>query len=298
MRQFGRFRNEVARRRYLTAYDGALGAWPTPPAQLDVGTRYGTTHVLAAGSQNGTPIVLLHPIAVASPSWFPSIAALSGHRRVFAVDTIGDAGRSTQTSRIHDGRDLSSWMVDVLDALALDRAHLVGLSYGGWLALNQAYRSPDRLASVTAVDPPGALGRPRGSFVIRILPDSVLAKFGKSDTALHRLLRLLNNGTLPDQPLLDLSVAGLRMFRAKLPYPKRMTDDALRKIDTPTLLLFCERSPVNNAHRALERSRRLVANVDAEVVPGAGHMLPVEMPELFASRVIRFIDAVDTEGSP
>ncbi len=293
MGQLGRFRNEDARLRFLTAYDDALEAWPTPPSQIDVETRYGTTHVLATGSQHGTPIVLLHAIVVASPSWFPSIAALSEHRPVFAVDTIGDAGRSTQTSRIRDGRDLAMWMEDVLDALALDRAHLVGLSYGGWLALNQAHRAPDRLASVTSIDPPGALGRPRGSFLVRILPDSILASVAKSDKALHRLLRLLNNGTLPDQPLLELSIAGLRTFRAKLPYPKRMTDDVLRMIDTPALLLFCESSPVNKAQRALERSRRLVANVEAEVVPGAGHMLPVEIPELFASRVASFIAAVD-----
>jgi pimeloyl-ACP methyl ester carboxylesterase len=226
------------------------------------------------------------------------IAALSEDHRVFAVDTIGDAGRSTQTSRIRDGRDLALWMVDVLDALALDRVHLVGLSYGGWLALNQAHRATDRLASVTAADPPGALGRPRGSFVIRILPDSILASVAKSDRALHRLLRLLNNGTLPTQPLLELSVAGLRTFRAKLPYPKRMADDVLRTIDTPTLLLFCERSPVNNARRAMERSRHLVANVETGVVPGAGHMLPVEMPQFFASRVIDFVDTVDRGSRP
>jgi pimeloyl-ACP methyl ester carboxylesterase len=106
--------------------------------------------------------------------------------------------------------DTSQWLDDVLAALDLDRAHLVGLSYGGWLALNQARRSPDRLASITSVDPPGALGRASVTFIIKILPDSLLAKFAKSDKALHRLLRLLNNGTPPAQRLLELSVAGLR----------------------------------------------------------------------------------------
>ena len=73
-----------------------------------------------------------------------------------------------------------------------------------------------------------------------------------------------------------------------------MTDDVLRMIDTPTLLLFGERSPVNHAQRARERSRRLIANVETEVIPDAGHMLPVEMPELFTTRVLRFIHDIDT----
>ena len=79
-RQLGRFRDDVARRRFLTAYDNALAAWPTPPSQLDVETRYGTTHVLAVGPESATPIVLLHATAVSSPSWFASVAALSEDR--------------------------------------------------------------------------------------------------------------------------------------------------------------------------------------------------------------------------
>jgi pimeloyl-ACP methyl ester carboxylesterase len=73
-----------------------------------------------------------------------------------------------------------------------------------------------------------------------------------------------------------------------------MTDDDLRMIDTPTLLFFCERSPVNHAQRAVERSRQLIANVETEVIPDSGHMLPVEMPEFFTTRVLRFIHNIDT----
>ena len=185
----------------------------------------------------------------------------------------------------------------MLAALELESAHLVGLSYGGWLALNQAARSPGRLASVTAVDPPGAIGRAKLTFLMKIVPDSVLA-LAKSDPALHRLLRRLNNGTVPAEPLLELSVAGLRTFIAKQPYPKRMNDEALRTITTPTLLLFCEHSPVNHARRAMGRSRDLLANGVAEIVPHVGHMLPVEQPDLFTRRVLTFIDHVDAGHSP
>ena len=72
---------------------------------------------------------------------------------VYAVDTIGDVGRSQQTEPVRDGAAMSEWLDAVLDGLRADRVHLVGLSYGGWIALNQACRSSDRLASVTVVDP-------------------------------------------------------------------------------------------------------------------------------------------------
>ena len=77
--------------------------------------------------------------------------------------------------------------------------------------------------------------------MVKIVPDSVLA-LAKSEKAIHRLMARLNNGAVPGQPLLDLSVAGLRTFVAKQPFPKRMTDDELRRITVPTLLLLCARA--------------------------------------------------------
>ena len=293
----GRFRNDAARDRYMSTYEDALSAWPTRPNELDVETRFGSTHVLATGATAGVPIVLIHAVAVSSPSWFPNVDALGARHPVYAVDTIGDVGRSTQTVDIGTAVDMAIWLDDVLAGLELRKAHLVGLSYGGWVALNQAVHSPDRLASVTSVDPIGAIGRPHATFFIRIAPDSVLASVGRSDEALHRLMRVLNNGTTPGQPLLDLSVAGLRTFRGKQPFPRRIRDADLLGVQTPTLLLFCERSPVNHAQRAARRSRELIAHATVEVIPDAGHMLPVEQPEIFHSRVLDFIEGVDAAAA-
>ncbi len=124
------------------------------------------------------------------------------------------------------------------------------------------------------------------------MPDSILA-LAKSEKAIHRLIRRLNNGTMPDQVVLELSVAGLRTFIAKQPAPKRMTDVDLRTLTTQALLIFCDNSPVNHAQRAAERSRRCVPGAETLVVPDAGHMLPIERPELFTETVLAFIDRVD-----
>lgn len=299
-RKISRFRSAAARRTFLTAYDNALATWPAPPAQLDVETRYGTTHVHSCGASYGTPVVLLHGVGASSPSWFASVASLGKDHPLFAVDTITDAGRSIQKARIRNGADLALWLDDVLTDLGSarfqsapfesDRVHLVGLSYGGWLALNQALRSPERLASITSVEPPGAIARMK--FNIKMLPDGVLARFAHSDAALHRLLRMLNNGAALTQPTVDLATAWFRTFVLKQPFPGRLNDEELRSIRTPTLLLFGERSLVTDPARAVERARRLIANVEAEIVVDAGHMLPVEKPDLFNSRLLTFIDSV------
>ena len=128
--------------------------------------------------------------------------------------------------------------------------------------------------------------------MIRIVPDAMRASLGKSEPALHRLVCRLNNGALPEPRLLELSVAGLRTFRGKLPSPKRLRDHELRDIHTPAYVVFCEHSPVNNAPRAAARAQTLMSGATVEIVPGAGHMLPVVHADLFAGRVLAFADRV------
>ena len=174
-RRLSRFRDDAAAVLLKTVYDDALAHWPAPPAQRDVESRYGPTHILASGSGGGTPIVLLHGLAVSSPSWFADVATLSESHPVYAVDTITDAGRSTQTSRIRDGSDLAAWLDDVLAALDLESVHLVGLSYGGWLAAEPG-SSLTRSAHQHHRGRSARRHRPRHlTFLMKIVPDSVLA---------------------------------------------------------------------------------------------------------------------------
>jgi pimeloyl-ACP methyl ester carboxylesterase len=119
------------------AYDDAMGLWPGPRESRDVETRVGTVHVHRSGAADGEPIVLLHGHGANSASWYPQIEALGKRHPVYAVDTIDDPGRSVQHTVVKDSADNAAWLTDVLAGLGLEGVRLVGLSYGGWLTLNQ-----------------------------------------------------------------------------------------------------------------------------------------------------------------
>ena len=99
----------------------------------------------------GKPVVLLHGFTASSSQWqYAGIAdELAKHYQVILVDLRGH-GRSDKP---HDARaytleDRVSDIVAVLDALDLERAHLLGYSMGGWLAFGLAARHPERVASL------------------------------------------------------------------------------------------------------------------------------------------------------
>ncbi len=95
---------------------------------------------------------------------------LSGDRRIYAVDLIGDAGHSIAGDRpIAAPDDLLAWIDTVLDGLGVQRAEVCGHSYGGWFALACALRRPDRVEKVTLLDPTMCFA-PLPGYVIRAIP--------------------------------------------------------------------------------------------------------------------------------
>jgi pimeloyl-ACP methyl ester carboxylesterase len=165
----GEWRTEAARQRFV-AMEGELWRerWPNPPAALDVNSYAGTTRVYRWPG-TGEPIVFLHGMGGTALTWSPYVERLTG-RDAYAIDTIGDVGRSRQRAVIEDATGLASWLEETLTGAGIERAHLVGTSYGGFLALSLAVRAPERVASLTLIDSGGLAPFRLGRFMLWGLP--------------------------------------------------------------------------------------------------------------------------------
>jgi len=130
---------------FLTAYDTALKSWPVPYEELDIPTCFGTTHVIVTGPADAPPLVLLHGYMATSTMWLPNIADFSRQHRVYAIDVMGQASRSVPGDPIRDRADFVTWLTATLDGLRLGRISLVGMSFGGWIALGYAIAAPERV---------------------------------------------------------------------------------------------------------------------------------------------------------
>ncbi|MFE2721660.1 alpha/beta fold hydrolase [Kitasatospora sp. NPDC059327] len=284
----GRFTSEEARTKFLAAYDRAMDLWPGPRRELDFETGYGTVHVHHYGAPTGEPIVLLHGHAGHASNWYPQISALGEHHPVYAVDTLDDPGRSVQRAVATGPAENAAWLGEVLAALGPERVHLVGASYGGWLALNQAVHAPEGLASVTALDP-GGIDKVPARFYAHLIG----GLFGMLAPRRLRpaLGRLLANPALGSPPeMLAPLMLGMRTYRPNTRPPVQpFTDRELSSIRLPALVLLGRRSALVRAHRARERVAGLIPGVRAEIVPQAGHGLNLERPDVVNGHLLRFI---------
>jgi len=127
------FATEAGAAATLAAYDAIVERWPVPFVLLDIPTSGGVTHVIASGPDDGEPLVLLHAYFATATSWYRAAAGLSARHRVYAVDILGDVGRSRPVRPMTSLDDFAQWFSELLDGLGVSRAHVVGNSVGGFL---------------------------------------------------------------------------------------------------------------------------------------------------------------------
>lgn len=290
----GQWRSPEAEQRFRAMEDELWHElWPDPPASFDVDTHLGPTRLYRWDGE-GDPVVFLHGTGATSLMWSGYIDLLGG-RTVYAIDTIGDVGRSQQRVPIEDAGNLARWLDETLAAAGVDRAHLVGGSYGGFLAANQAIHQPARVRSITLLEPVGLVPLRFGRFMAWGLT------VGLASTLPGPLRRAA--GRAPCMPLLDdkrILRMGRHSYRAHRPRslpPGPFTDDELRSITLPVLLLLGEKSPVHHAPQVLARATELLADLDAEIVPRAGHPLPLSHPDHIATRLNDFLHRHNTPST-
>jgi pimeloyl-ACP methyl ester carboxylesterase len=117
----------------------------------EVETAIGPLSISEAGT--GTPVLMIHGLGATKVSFLPTLAALAGTHRCIAVDLPGFGDSVKPIRARYDARFFARAMVGLLDALELERAHLVGNSMGGRVALEVGLSAPDRVGRLALLAP-------------------------------------------------------------------------------------------------------------------------------------------------
>jgi pimeloyl-ACP methyl ester carboxylesterase len=154
-------------------------------------TRGACLSTLEAGT--GPPVVALHGLGGTKGSFLPTVAALAPSFRVIAVDLPGFGDSDKPIGAAYDARFFARAVIDLLDALQLDRVHLIGNSLGGRVALEAGLRYPDRVGSLALLAPSLAWrrGRPLAPFIRLVRPELGLVQVaprGLVKAIVHRLI--------------------------------------------------------------------------------------------------------------
>jgi pimeloyl-ACP methyl ester carboxylesterase len=258
------------------------------PLAIDVDTHLGPTRAYY-WEGTGEPVVFLHGASGTGTTWSPYAEHRNG-RAMYAIDTIGDVGRSRQQVPVENAGDLSAWLDETLSALGLELPHLAGTSYGGFLALNLAASKPDRVRSLYLIEPAGLVRVVMATFMLWGMANLFASLLPAS---LRRVAaRRLRNPLAEDRELMRLGLYGARNHRSRLLRPEPFTDEQLHSIGAPSHIVLGAKSEVFPVDAAQTRAAML-PNATIERIEGAGHAVVMSHVDTLAPELARFLDRHD-----
>ncbi|MFI6687033.1 alpha/beta fold hydrolase [Streptomyces sp. NPDC050485] len=276
-------------------------------AHRQVTVRGVRLHVAEFGS--GEPVVLLHGFPQHWYAWRRVVPLLAAEYRLICVDLRG-FGWSEQSRTGYDTDSLAADVLALLDELGLDRAVLAAHSWGAGVAFRLSLRAPDRVRALLALNMTHPWTRHRdvlptlwrmwftafieypvlGRLVLRHWPAFTrhLLRRGSGDPALWSEAEL-TEFTEATQVSAHAGQALFWQYVVRdIPAGFRGTHRRTR-LTVPTRVLGGEFDPV--IPPALLRGEPYADDLTVRVVPGAGHHLPEELPELVAEELRKLIAA-------
>ena len=258
----GHWTSERAEVRFRAAEDALWRRAERHPTAIDVATRFGSTRAYRWAGR-GTPIVFLHGMSDTSVRWLRYAEALDGHD-VYAIDIMGEVGRSRPDVGFTTADDYAIWLGEALDALGVSRPHLIGASLGGFIAFSHAIKAGD-VASVVAFEPVGVVDLKLGSMMSWSVRCGVAAL--TPGPVRRRLASRLHQPLLADKEAIALLFRAQRGHPIQVPPCPIFTDEQLRSITVPVHVM------VGAASRAFDAAE-LTNRINATVPRGCGVWSP------------------------
>jgi 2-hydroxy-6-oxonona-2,4-dienedioate hydrolase len=265
----------------------------------------------------GDPVLLIHGASNAGTSWVDLVAKLDGFR-CLALDRPGcGLSEPVSSAPLRDIGAIEAYadtlVRDVLDALDVERAHVVATSYGGYFALRGAAAHPDRIERVVELSWPMGAPMDKAPFLMRVgaIPglQGLMSKAPVNRRSVKVMLRqvglarAIESGRFTDD-MLDWFVVMLRdtdtmanEYRAspKVITPLRglnhrmlLDDELLARLTMPVLFLWGVEDP-NGAETVARSFAARLPNAQLEMIPLAGHAPWIDEPELCAARIRAFL---------
>lgn len=222
---------------------------------------------------NGPPLVLLHGATSSGSDGFRAqIPRFARSFRCYAPDARGHAGTRWDAGRGFSYAVLVDDLAGFLDALGLERVHLLGVSMGALTALGYAIRSPERVGSLVLVGLSVAT-EPRRSVVRRLLD---VERIERDDPRFAADLARRHDPVQGPGAWRTL----LRAMAEAIDRESRPSPAEIRQAMVPALVAVGDRDPIAPVDQAWALARQL-PDARLLVLPGAGHEVHAQRAGLF-----------------
>jgi pimeloyl-ACP methyl ester carboxylesterase len=250
---------------------------------------------IEVGDPAGIPVVFIHGFPFDKTMWTPQLKSIPAKYRAIAYDLRGHG-----ESDCGDGQFLIEFFVDdligLMDYLKIEKAVLVGLSMGGYIALRAVERNPERVIALALCDTKSEADsnevKIRRARQISIIKNSGIHRFAddflKAIFAENTFLRMPDTVEMIKKIIVKTSPLSLASTLIALA-ARTDTTPALPQIKVPTLILTGEKDPLTTPEDAT-KMKQLIPNSKMHIIPEAAHLCNLENSVIFNKYLFEFLE--------
>ncbi len=239
----------------------------------------------------GETVICLHGAGAGAVTWYPTLGSIAKNFRVIAPDIVG-YGESDKPNATYDRAYFSKWLKGFLGALKISKAHIVGLSQGGAIALQFSIDNPNMVDKLILVDSAGFGAKVSFLPFVGILwmnnfPSAMADKFN-SPYILHKPTNRDPNHSLYSIAVLK-NKDGKKAFRqGKGSAVAKISEESLRQIKNETLIIWGKDDKLFPVEYG-EVASKIIPNAKIHIIQDAGHLSLMDQPEIFNNTLTDFL---------
>lgn len=251
----------------MALYDRQMEGLQLEFEDRTVKTRFGDTHIVITGPRSAPPLVTVHGGNGNTPLNLSFFKPLAANFRIYALDTVGQPGKSAQVRLSPTDGSYGNWMVDVLDGLGFERIPFVTSSYGASIVLQTAAAVPRRILGAALVVPSGIAHGPVLPMMYKLVLPWML--YGLSPSRERLLQAFEPMMTEVNEGFLAFTDAMLRHVRMEMRAPRELSRQELIGFTSPALVIAARDDIFFPADRVLARAHQILPNlVASECIDG------------------------------
>ena len=287
----GVYKTAEIKEQHFQLYDEKLAQWPTDYEDVYVDTSYGKVHVIVSGPEDGPPMLLLNAAAMSGWSWLYNVGEFNKEYRTYAVDTLGEVGKSELTDYLTyptNEKEYADLHVEITDALGIEKAYVVGASFGGFMATSYAMYYPERVEKLALLGPMGMTPQ-TGKTALRIMfvqlyplksiqQNTVQWALGTDEFTLaesEEWFKIVLTSTMPREG-----------------HPVGFTPQQVQGINVPVLLVIGSRDSLTGDPQKVIELAENAPDIRIEVLD-SGHLIGVEKADTVNPMIMEYFGKVN-----
>jgi pimeloyl-ACP methyl ester carboxylesterase len=256
----------------INLYEKQLAKLTVEYKDLYVDTSFGKTHLIETGNLKGKPLLVFHGGNATTAYNLLTCEFLFDYFHIYAVDTIGHPGKSSENCLSPNNYDYGNWASEVITALNYDKMCCFGGSFGGGILAKTMCVSPEKIQKSVLLVPSGIKNAASYKSMSMMLPMIMYWVTHKESWLKKCMLPMVLNEKNIDSDLYETAKCSIDNVKIKAGMPSNVFPNDIKRCTAPTLVIAAEKDCLFPANLVIPQAKAMIPNCTTYILKDTGHM--------------------------